>query len=195
MFPKASFCAAILLAGFLPVVAGAQNVPAAQLPAAAPSASSSPGSVQNDTYNPLAGAASTDIAATISPSVTGQADPNVMLDHFLLKLTLVDERIDDVHHYTMNPGQTLAMPGGLAVTAVACVHDNQGISDNDAAYLQVQDQQTESILFKGWMLRLAPGLSDIGEAEFNLQVDSCDPTKPDTAAKSPAPKPTPVTGQ
>lgn len=93
------------------------------------------------------------------------------IDHdFTATLRVMNRKLEADVELTLQSNKTKRYDT-LAFTAVSCLHDAQGLRNNDMVFLRIADEGRE--VFNGWMSQQFPGASLLQHPHYSVVVLGC----------------------
>lgn len=89
---------------------------------------------------------------------------------FTAKLRIMNRKLEKNTDLAVPANQTKRYDT-LAITAITCIRDAQGIRDNDMAFLRIDDEGRD--VFSGWISQQFPGVSLLQHPHYSVILLGC----------------------
>lgn len=96
----------------------------------------------------------------------------LLLYKFNASIFVLNKNINKTTKYNLDHNNTISH-NSLEISAKNCLHNHNSKPNNDYIFLNVEDKNTKSTIYRGWMSKRLPGLNPFNHPTYTIKVTGC----------------------
>jgi hypothetical protein len=85
---------------------------------------------------------------------------------------VLNKNTNNVQKYSLE-SNSIILHGSLEIKALNCLNNYESLSNNDYVFLDIQDKNTKTSIYRGWMSRRLPGINPFNHSTYTVRVTGC----------------------